>query len=272
MIHVTWTGAAGLKFETAEEMILIDPYFTRINLFKTFILAIEPDLAAIKAALPDMKKIKAVIVGHTQSDHALDVPYIADQARQAQVVGSASLDTLMTISGLAGRTTVCRGGERVELAPSAAVTMIRSAHGLVAGGKVPFQGEIRSTANLPMKASGYRVGTVFAPRLELNGTVFQHHGSANFIAEEMEGRTCDVLFLCVPGWKKSEGYPQRLIEITRPQTVVLFHYDDFSKPHAPGRKTRVMPMSDMKGLMNRIKAHAPKVNVIVPQVGEVMSF
>jgi L-ascorbate metabolism protein UlaG (beta-lactamase superfamily) len=271
MVHVTWTGAAGLKFDTGHGVILIDPYYTRISIFKTLLGAIEPDIAAIKAALPEMKTIQAVIVGHTHSDHALDVPFIADQS-QARVVGSASLDTLMAISGVPGRTTVCQGGERIALCPSVAVTMIRSAHGLVAMGKVPFDGEIRPASTLPMKASGYRVGTAFAPRLELEAKVFMHFGSANFLEAELQGHTCDILFLCVPGWKKRQGYPGQIIAMTQPHTVVLFHYDDFSKPHVAGAKTRPMPLSDLKGLQNQIKTQAPHVHVIVPEIGQMMEF
>jgi len=271
MLNVTWTGAAGLQFETDKETILIDPYHTRVDIFNTLLGPISADTAAIDARLPDMKKIAAVIVGHTHSDHALDVPYIASKST-CTVVGSASMDTLMNLSEMPGRVRVCSGGETVSLGDGASVTMIRSTHGLVILGKVPFPGEIRPTNTLPMKASGYRVGTVFAPKLQTKDTTFLHVGSANFIEKEMEGHTCDVLFLCVPGWKKRENYPQRLIEMTQPQTVVLFHYDDFSKPHKRGKSTRRLPFTDIKGLIKVIKAHAPRLRVMVPEIFETMRF
>ncbi len=271
MIKVTWTGAAGLTFETGEENILIDPYYTRVSIINTLFRRISPDPAAISAALPDMNRIKAIIVGHTHSDHAMDVPFIAARTK-APIIGSTSLDTLMALSGLPNRTTVCSGGETIGLSPSASVTMLRSLHGLVAMGKVPFKGEIQNTHVLPMQASGYRVGTVFAPKLEINGVMFQHNGSANFIETETEGHQCDVLFLCVPGWKKRAGYPQKLLEITQPSQVVLFHYDDFSRPHLPGSKTRRIPMLDLPGLVKRIKAYSPTIEIIVPEVGQTIDF
>jgi L-ascorbate metabolism protein UlaG (beta-lactamase superfamily) len=272
MIRVTWTGAAGLRFETEKEVILIDPYYTRVDIFNTLFKRIAPDPAAIGAALPDPAKVAAIVVGHTHSDHALDVPRIA--ARSAcKVVGSRSLDALMALSGLPGRTRVCAGGETVELTDSARVTMIRSAHGLLTLGKrVPFDGEIRPTSTLPMKARDYRVGTVFGPKLELQGKCFLHIGSANFDEAHLQGQTCDVLFLCVPGWKRRQGYPQRLIEMTRPRTVVLFHYDNFSKPHVPGKKTRRMPLIDMTGIIHAIQRCAQAREVLVPEIGMTMVF
>jgi L-ascorbate metabolism protein UlaG (beta-lactamase superfamily) len=272
MIRVTWTGAAGLRFETEQEVILIDPYYTRVKIFDTLLKRIAPDPAAIGAALPAPERVAAIVVGHTHSDHALDVPWIAAHSA-CKVVGSRSLETLMTLAGLPGRTRVCAGGETVRLSASAAVTMIRSAHGFVSLGKgVPFDGEIRATSSLPMKSGGYRVGTVFAPSLELNGLRFLHLGSANFDETQMPGQTCDVLFLCVPGWKRREGYPRRLIEMTRPGTVVLFHYDNFSKPHIPGGKTRRMPLMDMPGMIQAIHGSGPDIDVRVPEIGEMLEF
>ena len=271
MIRVTWTGAAGLQFKTDQKNILIDPYHTRVDIFNTLLGAISPDKAAIAAHLPDMDSVDAIIVSHTHSDHALDVPYIAGRSR-CLVVGSASLKTLMELNGLPNRVRVCAGGETVPLGDGASVTMIPSAHGLVALGKVPFQGEIRSTSTLPMKASGYRVGSVFAPKLQIQGKVFVHVGSANFIDVELAGHSCDVLFLCVPGWKKRKGYPQRLIELVNPQTVVLFHHDDFSRPHIKGNRTKSLPFTDIKGMVKAIKAHSPRLEVIVPEVYDTLEF
>ena len=271
MIEVTWTGAAGLQFRTGNETILIDPYHTRVDIFNTLLGPISADTVAIHDSLPDIDNVDAIIVGHTHSDHALDVPYIAARSN-CPVVGSASLDTLMNLNAMPDRIQVCSGGETVQLVNSASVTMIRSTHGLVAMGKVPFPGEIRTTNTLPMKVSGYRVGTVFAPKLQIGGTTFLHVGSANFIEAEMEGHTCDALFLCVPGWKKRKGYTDQLIEMTQPKTVVLFHYDNFSKPHQKGRKTRKLPLIDMEGMVKRLKAHPSQLEVIVPELFETMNF
>ena len=271
MIAVTWTGAAGLRFEDGADAILIDPYYTRVGILKTLFSPVQADEQAIEANLTQRAPLAAIIVGHTHSDHALDVPYLASRC-SGQVVGSSSLETLMQLSGLAERATICKGGEKVELMEGAAVTMIPSAHGNVAMGRVPFPGEISPSSSLPMKASGYRAGTVFAPKLEWHGQVFLHIGSANFLERELDGHFCNVLFLCVAGWKKSKGYPERILEITRPEKVVLFHYDDFSKPHAPGKATRRLPLVDVQSLCARILEHTPQVSVIVPEIGETIEF
>ncbi|MCJ8502431.1 MBL fold metallo-hydrolase [Desulfatitalea alkaliphila] len=260
-----------MRFDIAGRTFLIDPYFSRIRRLKAAIGAILPDRAAVAAALPAVTSVSAIIVGHTHFDHALDVPLIAAQSG-ATVVGSRSLDTLMALSGLPGRTQVCRGGETVGLGPDAAVQMLPSAHGLAVMGKAPFGGEIRASGRFPMRAAGYRAGIVFAPLLRLRDRTFLHIGSANFIAAALAGRSCDVLFLCVPGWKRAEGYPGQVITLTRPQTVVLFHYDDFCAPIPPRGGPKRLPLLDMARLADRIRRHAPGIELLMPEVGARMVF
>jgi L-ascorbate metabolism protein UlaG (beta-lactamase superfamily) len=272
MIQVTWTGAAGLIFETEKEIILIDPYYTRVNVFNTLLGTLSPDEKAITNVLDSLSsKISAVIVGHTHSDHAMDVPCII-QKTGAKPVGSRSLESLMSVSGMSGITTVCQGGETVVLSDHASVTMVRSTHGKAIMNKVPFDGEILPDAVLPLKAGGYRAGTVFAPKLQIDGIRFLHVGSAGFIEAQVQGHVCEVLFLCVAGWNKCQGYPQRLIELTRPGKVVLVHYDNFSRPHRKGRKTHKLPFLDIKGMVRSIKARSPSVEVLIPEIYEVLRF
>jgi L-ascorbate metabolism protein UlaG (beta-lactamase superfamily) len=150
--------------------------------------------------------------------------------------------------------------------------MVPSAHGKAILNKVPFAGEIRPGAALPMKASGYRAGTVFAPKLQIDGITFLHFGSADFIEEAVQGHACDVLFLCVAGWNKRQGYPQRLIEITQPRKVVLIHYDNFSKPYRKGHKIRTLPFIDIKGMVRSIAMQNPSIEVVVPEIDETLDF
>lgn len=178
----------------------------------------------------------------------------------------------MAMHGMAGRVSVCRGGEGIEMPGSARVTMIPSRHGLVVFGRAPYPGEINTNARLPLKASEYRHGTVFLPKLQMGGLVFIHVGSANFIETELEGHHCDVLFLCVPGWKKVPGYPSRLLQIVKPRVVVPFHFDDFSAPMKQDMKARPLPLQDHPGLLKRISQAAPDAEIRWPEMFETMTF
>ncbi len=272
MVNVRWTGAAGLEFTHEGLVTLIDPYHSRLGKFDVFFRRLRPKTDAIYRYLDELPgKLSAIIVGHTHFDHALDIPVFARRF-DGPIVGSSSLQTLMEMHGMSKRVTVCKGGERFELPGGAVVTMIPSTHGLVAFGRVPYPGEINPSRHLPLKAGEYRHGTAFIPKLEIGGKTFMHVGSANFIESELEGHHCDILFMCVPGWKKISGYTSRLLQMVKPKIIVPFHYDDFSAPTSLKKQAPTLPLQDMAGFLEAISHSAPDAQIIQAHTFESMSF
>jgi L-ascorbate metabolism protein UlaG (beta-lactamase superfamily) len=113
---------------------------------------------------------------------------------------------------------------------------------------------------------------MFMPRVEVGGVCIVHMGSANFIEAELERLGCNVLFMCVPGWKNTPGYPSRCLAVLRPEVVIPFHFDDFTSPIPKSRPVRVLPTADLKGFMEEVRRHAPGTVVLVPDPHEVMRF
>ena len=208
---------------------------------------------------PSRRLCAAIIVGHTHFDHALDIPLMAKYC-EGPVIGSESLQTLMGLYGEEERVIVCKGNERIQIS-AAAVTMIPSCHGRVLMGKVPYPGEIDPSARLPLKAKEYRLGGMFIPHLEIDGISFIHVGSANFIESELEGRWCDVLCLCVPGWEYAEEYTTSLLQMLKPSLIIPFHFDDFTLPVGKDGYVASLPFLKMKSFIERIGASAPKATI-----------
>lgn len=273
MVVARWLGTAALEITDGGNTYLIDPYLTRSSKLQLLRGPVAPRTEHTDAYLARTPSpVAAVVVGHTHFDHAVDIPDIAARC-DVPVVGSESLDTLLTLSGQPSRVTVCRGGERVELPGGAAVTMIPSIHGLVLFGRVPYPGDIDPSARLPMKASEYRHGQVFVPKLEVGGLKFMHFGSANLLDEELEGQTADVLFLCVPGWKRTPDYHQRVLSRVQPEVVVPFHFDDFTLPLDLGqRAARYLPFQGMQDFVAAVREHAPQAEVLMPTPFQELNF
>ncbi len=120
-------GAAGLCFEFNQKNILIDPHYTRIGKLKTRLRPNRPDEKRLDRQLGNLKNLLAVIVGHTHSDHSLDIPYLSNKY-EGLLLGSTSLDTLMRFNKFPCQTTVCHGGETFAIYQEISVTMIPSAH------------------------------------------------------------------------------------------------------------------------------------------------
>ncbi len=252
-VEARWMGTAHIELHFDGRIVLIDPYITRPSKRSIFIRPLDPDPGAVQSYLDGLEgDVRAVLAGHTHFDHALDIPEVARRT-DAMLLGSNSLDTLLSMSGQPGRVTVCRPRERLVLGDRLTVTMIPSMHGLVLSRLLLMEGEIDGARRLPLRVNQYRLGSMFAVKVELGGVTFLHVGSAGFLEEELSGHACDVLFLCAPGWKKWPGYPERLLEIVGPACVVPFHYDDFSLPLVPGADFRTIRSADLEGLTARLK-------------------
>jgi L-ascorbate metabolism protein UlaG (beta-lactamase superfamily) len=272
MVKVRWTGAAGLEFTDEGKTILIDPYHSRVRKSEIFFRQMRPKTDRVRRYIRGLERgLSSVIIGHTHFDHALDVPEVAKYLT-GPLIGSQSLATLMGFYGEGAAVTVCKKGERIELPGEASVTMLPSRHGLVFFGRVPYRGDIDHECGPPLKARDYRLGDIYIPKLELDGAVFMHVGSANFIESEMEGHRCDVLFMCVPGWNKVPEYCTRLLEIVRPEIIVPFHFDDFSLPIDSNGKVRGLPFRNVSGFLRHVAKGAPHAEIRLVKPFEPMFF
>jgi L-ascorbate metabolism protein UlaG (beta-lactamase superfamily) len=272
MVSVRWTGAAGLEFTHEGKSWLIDPYLSRAGKGSIFFGRPQADRERISRYLDSLPgRLQAVIVGHTHLDHALDIPEIIKRL-PVPLIGSRSLETLMALHGMPGRVTVCKEGTRVELPGGASVTMIPSLHGLVLFGRSPYPGEIVPAQRPPLKASAYCHGQVFHVRLEIGGKSFLHVGTANLIDEKLEGQGCDVLFLCMPGWKMVPDFHGRILSRVRPKIVVPFHFDDFSAPLSKDGRAPSVPWRSEKEFLERIAEEAPGARIVRPDLFGPMEF
>ncbi len=259
MVKVTWTGAAGLEITNKGRTYLVDPYYSRPSKFEIFFTRPVSKAEVVRERLRRLPgEPSALILGHTHIDHALDVPVIM-QDLNLPCVGSQSLENLLAAHGLPGRVTVCEGGETVKLPGGMVVTMIKSLHGLVLFGRVPYAGKIEAGLTPPLKTNEYKHGTVFTPKIEIGGVVFMHLGSDNMIESELEGHECDVLFMGVPGWNRIPDFPGRLLRIVKPKVIVPFHFDDFSAALSAMGTAPRLPLIKMDECLAQAKKALPNV-------------
>ena len=268
-VRVQWLGTAGFAVEHGGTVVLIDPYLTRASLRAVAFSALEPDRVAIARHTP---RADAIVVGHTHFDHALDVPAIAAQTG-AVVFGSRSAAALCRAAGLPEARV--RGVERspgqdpvtAEVGPFE-LRFHPSAHSRFALGRVPFPGEIADCDHVPVRASGYRCGAVFALEIKVAGRTILHVGSAELVEASLRTKEPDLLLLCVAGWTSSRDLPERVARAISPRAVLLSHWDNFFLPLARG--AHMLPAMAMPRLVDRL-ARATRDTKIgtVPLLGEV---
>ena len=265
MVNFRWLGTAGCEISAKGKTILIDPYLSRPSKREIFLGSLTPREDVISRYAESLPApCAAIIAGHTHFDHALDIPPMAEYCK-GPVVGSKSLQTLMGFYGKRESVVVCEGNERIRLSDDMVVTMIPSRHGKVLMGKVPYPGEIRVSAQLPLKAKEYRLGGMFIPHLAVDGISIMHVGSANFIESALERTRCNVLLMCVPGWERVEEYTTSLLHLLKPSCIIPFHFDDFTLPVGDDGQVASFPFLKLKSFVARIRASAPRAVIRIPR-------
>ena len=214
-------------------------------------------------------EIIGVVITHAHSDHLQDTPYIAEKLG-LPVWGNESVDTCLKIHGLPGCRRVLAGGECFDIGPFR-IEPIKTRHGLVALGKVPFPGKIDPKRKPPLRAWHFRHGE--PPLLLLvtaGGKTIFHQGTANLIDNLIPLRSLDSAWVCASGYRATVDFIPRLLARIRPKRVIPFHFDDFSLPLS--ENTRYIRGSDPHVFGEKVKAVAPDVEIIVPRPFEPIPF
>lgn len=226
-LELTWIGTAGFRLAYEGTVIWIDPYVTRLPLGALVRRRVVPSDEAQVARHVD--RADAVLVGHTHFDHALDVPAIARRTG-CRAYGSASLEHLMGLHGLAGQAVVVEPHRSYEVGPFR-FRFVPSVHSkLQLGLGVPYSGELTCEHLDGLTPQAYRCGQVWGIAIEVAGARLYHQGSADFVEDELRDRDVD-LFLCgISGRRFTPRYVERIVAALRPRAIVPTHYDDFFRP------------------------------------------
>lgn len=270
MATAKWLGTASLECEHEGKVLLIDPHISRPNKWRTFSRRLAPDEAKVDAYLDSIEgEVLGIIITHSHSDHLSDTPYIAKKLG-VPVWGNESVNTVMNTCGLPPCPQVLSGGETFSVGPFQ-IEPIKTRHGNVALGKVPFPGRISPSAMWPLWVWQYKHGE---PPLLLfitaGGRTTYHQGTANLIDNLIPERRVNSAWVCASGHGYTPNFAERLMSRITPERVIPFHFEDFSLPLS--ESTRYIPGSDPRQFGDKLKKFAPDVEVVIPKPYEKIAF
>lgn len=226
-LELTWFGTAGFRLAYQGTVIWIDPYVTRLTLGQLARRRVVPPSGEAVARYID--RADAVLVGHTHFDHALDVPAIAKTTGCA-VYGSTSLQTLMSLYGLADRAVVVEAHRDHEVGPFR-FHFVPSVHSkLQLGLGIPYSGELTCEHLDHLTPQAYKCGQVWGIHIEVAGARLYHQGSADLLEDEIKDRGVDVFLCGISGRRFTKRYVERIIRALDPRAIVPTHYDNFFRP------------------------------------------
>jgi L-ascorbate metabolism protein UlaG (beta-lactamase superfamily) len=255
-LTLRWLGVAGYELVCDGVTLLIDPYLSRVSLGQFLFGRLVPDEARIRAAIT---KADAIVVGHSHFDHLLDVPAIAKMTG-ARVWGSSSTANVLRASGVPEAQIVeCRGGEELEVGPFR-VRLVPSEHSRFGlGGKVPFDGTIPCSCEVPMRGRDYRVGDMFGLAIRVGDRTLYHTGSANLVDDEIRERDVDVALICIAARFATERFVPRILGRLAPAVVVPTHYDNFFRPSE--RTMKLLPRTAFSQFVDDVSGFSRDITV-----------
>ncbi len=265
-LRLTYLGAAGWSVTSGSQTLLLDPYFTRVDVADPA-QPLLPDQAAIARYAPSHAEY--ILVGHSHYDHLLDVPSIAAHT-QATVVGSPSTLSVARAAGIPeAHLRLAVPGKDLRLGEF----LVRPLASLHSNTGEQF-GTISAQVTLPLASKDYQEGTTLAYLVSVTGHSIVFLDSANFDESALSGVHADIAVIATALREKIPQYTCRVLKaLGQPNVVLPNHFDAHWQPFQ-ARETRIEPeqRDDLAKFTAEVAACAPTTRVIVPRTFEILSL
>jgi L-ascorbate metabolism protein UlaG (beta-lactamase superfamily) len=289
-VQLKYLGTAGWEITDGKTVVLVDPFLSRPRIVipndetlstDTRPLFTNNDIAQSDTAVIDahIQRADFILVTHTHSDHALDVPYIARKTG-ATVIGTESTFNYARACGVPGnKIMVVRGGEDYELG-GISVRVIPSLHGVLR--HAPFlqrdpnaplpPAVFPANATCPFRFADLRIeGGTLAYLIRMNGHQILVFGSMNYVEREVQGLRPDVVLVgAMPERREIHDYTGRLLRaLGFPRMVLPTHWDRFNVTYDV---SQAPALERLQSFVAEVKAASPKSTVIVPKYFEPIAI
>ena len=260
-ISFRWLGVAGLEFSANNHVILIDPYFTRFTLWKTFFGRVQPNSELVAEKI---KHCEFVLITHAHFDHIMDVPEVVRNTG-ATVLGSPNACRLLNVCGVPqDRIREIKASDKLNLAGFG--VEVFSAQHVKLPGYLP--GKLPAVLKPPLHARDYRMDEDFSFLVSVGGQrLLTDPGES-----PESGVPADVLFLFP---HRDEAYCRSVLSRVQPKVVFLTHWDDFFRPLSKPLRTHIQrptltsPLPrpiNLTKFSEMVKRAFPQTEVIVPEI------
>jgi len=228
-VRVTYLGTNGYQFEFKGHALLVDPYFSRVDLLSlAFGSHIQPNAARISDGLRHLApKADAILVTHGHFDHLLDVPAVMAKTR-ARLIASASSVDLAKRAGASSGDAVKPGDVR-RIGPWK-IRVLSATHDRLFG-KVPFA-QPPSQTGPPQRAADWICGEPLAFLIEVKGQrIYIDSGGTSTRLPPNERVDLAILGMALPD---SRARLAAALAHLHPRYVLPSHQDDFFRPLSAG--------------------------------------
>jgi L-ascorbate metabolism protein UlaG (beta-lactamase superfamily) len=230
-VRITYFGTNGYQFESGGDALLVDPYFSRINLSRIALgMPIQPDINRVDDGMKHIASgVEAVLMTHGHFDHLLDVPVVIRKTR-ARVIASSTAVKLVKRGGVsATNCEAVKGGDTRRIG-SWKIHVLPATHDRLFG-KVPFIRERRG-AGPPQRAGDWVCGEPLSFLIEIDGQrIFIDSGGTT--ARLPPNKHVDLAILGAALPDSRERFAAAVARL-QPRYVLPSHQDNFFRPLSAG--------------------------------------
>jgi L-ascorbate metabolism protein UlaG (beta-lactamase superfamily) len=246
-----WLGVAGVELKAGNQVLAIDPFFTRPSLVDMLLRPVSPVLSLSAEKLPECQ---FVLVTHSHYDHLLDVPEVLRHTG-AVAYGSPNTCQLLQLLGIpTSQVHEIHKGDQLSLG-AYEVEVLAGQHSWIPFGGI-FNGRLQQGLHPPLRAQDYRMDYCLGYRITVMGS--------RLLVCAAEPQPAEVLFAVA---QESSGYYLQLFRGVSPHTFVPIHWDNFTRPLSKPVRRFARPNRMPLWQLARLARQAlPGVNVIIPEM------
>ena len=225
-VRVTYLGTNGYQFEIKGHALLVDPYFSRVNLLNIALGSrIQPDNPRVAEGMRHLApKADAILVTHGHFDHLLDVPILTSKT-QARLIASPSAVDLAKRAGASSGDVVTIGDVR-RIGPWK-IRVLPATHDWLFG-KVPFDRRQVRSSSPPQRPADWICGEPLAFLIQVGGQrIYIDSGGTSAQLPPHERVDLAILGVALPD---SCARLPGALEYLEPRYILPSHQDNFFRP------------------------------------------